>query len=389
MTKHHPPNQAFLIIGILMVSINLRTSIASVGPLIPFVREDLGLSNGLAGFLTTLPLLTFATFSLIAPSIGKRMGHGRAIFMGMIILAIGVVTRVMGGIELLLFGTALTGIGIVIANVLLIPMIKLRLPEKLGLMTALLATGMSLLAAVAAGLSVPLAVDLNWGWRGSLLFWIVFLILAIFIWIPQIGKPKVAIQTDVFAPKNVWKSRLAWQITLFMGAQSVMYFTLITWLPDMLISRGMDPTDAGFVSSLMQIVSLIGSYFAPGILMKLKEQSKVILVVGIGYIIGYLGLLPDIKWLTYVSLTVIGLGLGASLSIAYTLISLRTAEDRTTAKLSGMVQSSGYVLAALGPMLFGISLDFFNNWNLLIYFMIFFSFQFLLFGLPAGRDRKI
>lgn len=389
MTKHHPPNQALLITGILMVSINLRTSIASVGPLIPFIREDLGLSNGLAGFLTTLPLLTFATFSLIAPSIGKRMGHGRAIFLGMIILAIGVVTRVLGGIELLLIGTALTGIGIVIANVLLIPLIKLRLPEKLGMMTALLATGMSLLAAVAAGLSVPMAVDLNWGWRGSLLFWIVFLVLAIFIWIPQIGRPKVAIQTDVFAPKNVWKSKLAWQITLFMGAQSVMYFTLITWLPDMLISRGMNPVNAGFISSLMQIVSLIGSYFAPGILLKLKEQSKVILIVGIGYIFGYLGLLPQIEWLTYASLTVIGLGLGASLSIVYTLISLRTAEDRTTAKLSGMVQSSGYVLAALGPMLFGISLDFFNNWNLLIYFMIFFSFQFLLFGLPAGRDRKI
>lgn len=389
MHKHHPPNQALLITGILMVSINLRTSIASVGPLIPFIREDLGLSNGLAGFLTTLPLLTFATFSLIAPSIGKRMGHGRAIFLGMIILAIGVVTRVLGGIELLLIGTALTGIGIVIANVLLIPLIKLRLPEKLGMMTALLATGMSLLAAVAAGLSVPLAVDLNWGWRGSLLFWIIFLVLAIFIWIPQIGRPKVAIQTDVFAPKNVWKSKLAWQITLFMGAQSVMYFTLITWLPDMLISRGMNPVNAGFISSLMQIVSLIGSYFAPGILLKLKEQSKVILIVGIGYIIGYVGLLPQIEWLTYASLTVIGLGLGASLSIVYTLISLRTAEDRTTAKLSGMVQSSGYVLAALGPMLFGISLDFFNNWNLLIYFMIFFSFQFLLFGLPAGRDRKI
>ncbi len=389
MTKHHHPSQALLITGILMVSINLRTSIAAVGPLIPFIREDLGLSNGLAGFLTTLPLLTFATFSLLAPSIGKRMGHGRAIFMGMIILAIGVVTRVLGGIELLLIGTALTGIGIVIANVLLIPLIKLRLPEKLGIMTALLATGMSLLAAIAAGLSVPMAVDLNWGWRGSLFFWIVFLILAIFIWIPQIGRPKVAIQTDDFAPKNVWKSRLAWQITLFMGAQSVMYFTLITWLPDMLISRGMDPVNAGFISSLMQIVSLVGSYFAPGILLKLKEQSKVILVVGIGYIIGYIGLLPQIEWLTYASLTLIGLGLGASLSIAYTLISLRTAEDRTTAKLSGMVQSSGYVLAALGPMLFGISLDFFNNWNLLIYFMIFFSVQFLLFGLPAGRDRKI
>jgi CP family cyanate transporter-like MFS transporter len=101
------------------------------------------------------------------------------------------------------------------------------------------------------------------------------------------------------------------------------------------------------------------------------------------------GRLPAVEWLTYLSWTLIGLGLGASLSIAYTLISLRTGEDRTTAKLSGMVQSSGYVLAALGPMLFGFSLDLFNNWNLLIYFMLFFSAQFLFFGIPAGRDRKI
>lgn len=389
LQKSLSSNQSLLIAGILMVSVNLRTSIASVGPLIPFIREDLGLTNAMAGFLTTLPLLTFATFSLLAPGIGRRFGHGRAIFLGMILLAFGIIIRVLGGIELLLIGTALTGIGIVIANVLLIPMIKLRLPKKLGLMTALLATGMSLLAAVAAGVSVPLAVDLNWGWRGSLLFWIVFLFFAIICWIPQLGHPSKAIHTEAFAPKNVWKSRLAWQITLFMGAQSVMYFTLTTWLPDMLISRGMDATEAGFVSSMMQLVSLVGSYFAPGILIKMREQSNAILGVGITYILGYLGLLPGIAWMTFISLTLIGLGLGSSLSIAYTLISLRTGEDQTTAKLSGMVQSSGYVLAALGPMLFGFSLDFFNNWNLLIYFMLFFSAQFLFFGVPAGRDRKI
>lgn len=372
-----------------MVSVNLRTSIAAVGPLIPFIREDLDLTNAMSGFLTTLPLLTFATFSLIAPTIGKRLGHGRAIFLGMILLAFGIVIRVLGGIELLLLGTALTGVGIVIANVLLIPMIKLRLPQKLGLMTALLATGMSLFAALAAGLSVPLAEDLGWGWRGALLFWIFFLVLSILIWIPQLGPPSRSIQAEAFAPKNVWKSRLAWQITLFMGAQSVMYFTLTTWLPDMLISRGMDAAQAGFISAMMQLVSLVGSYFAPGILIKMQEQSNAIMVVGITYILGYLGLLVQVEWLTYFSLALIGLCLGSSLSIAYTLISLRTSEDRTTAKLSGMVQSSGYVLAALGPMLFGISLDFFNNWNLLIYFMLFFSVQFLIFGVPAGRDQKI
>jgi CP family cyanate transporter-like MFS transporter len=382
-------NKGFLIAGILLVSINLRTSISSVGPLIPFIREDLGLSNGLAGFLTTLPLLTFATFSLFAPAIGKKLGMGRAVFLGMIILAIGVILRVLGGIELLLLGTALTGIGIVIANVLLIPLIKFRLPEKLGLMTALLATMMSLFAAIAAGVSVPLAVDLDLGWRGSLAFWSVFILIALIIWIPQIQRPKASLNEDQKVAKNVWKSKLAWHVTLFMGCQSVMYFTLTAWLPDMLISRGWSPVEAGAVSSVMQLFGLLGSYFAPAILIRQQQQSTFTLIVGIMYVVGFLGLFIHQEWVTYFCLVLIGVGMGASLSIGYTLISLRTAEDSTTAKLSAMVQSSGYYLAALGPMLFGISLDLFNNWNFLIFFMLFFTVQFIYFGMSAGRDLKI
>ncbi len=389
MLNKYANNQGVLIAGILLVSLNLRTSIASVGPLIPFIRADLGLSNGLAGFLTTLPLLTFATFSLFTPAIGKRLGMGRAIFIAMIILAVGVIIRVLGGIELLLIGTALTGIGIVIANVLLIPLIKFRLPQKIGLMTALLATMMSLFAAVSAGLSVPLAVDLGLGWRGSFAFWSIFIFIAMVLWIPQIQRPKASLNQDLGSIKNVWKSRLAWHVTIFMGCQSVMYFTLIAWLPDMLVSRGWTPSEAGFVSSIMQFVGLIGSYFAPAILIRQRQQSTFTLLMGIAYIFGFLGLFIHQEWVTYACLIVIGIAMGASLSIGYTLISLRTAEDHTTAKLSAMVQSSGYYLAALGPLLFGISLDLFNNWNFLIFFMLFFTAQFIYFGMSAGRDLKI
>jgi len=384
-----PNHQGFLITGIILIAVNLRTSIASVGPLIPFIRADLGLSNGLAGFLTTLPLLTFATFSLFAPAIGKRLGMGRAIFLAMILLAFGMILRVLGGIELLLIGTGITGIGIVIANVLLIPLIKVRLPQKLGLMTALMATIMSLFAAIAAGLSVPLAVDLDLGWRGSLASWSVFILIALVLWIPQIRRPKAGLDASQSPAKNVWKSKLAWHVTLFMGCQSVMYFTLTAWLPDMLISRGWSPVEAGAVSAVMQLLGLIGSYFAPAILIRQKQQSTFTLIVGIMYLFGFTGLFFHLEWLTYLSLSIIGIGMGASLSIGYTLISLRTSEDTTTAKLSAMVQSSGYYLAALGPMLFGVSLDLFNNWNFLIFFMLFFTVQFIYFGMAAGRDLKI
>lgn len=384
-----PTSKALLILGIILISINLRTSIASVGPLIPFIREDLGISNGLAGFLTTLSLITFAIFSLFAPSIGKRLGHGKAIFLGIVLLAIGVVIRVLGGVELLYLGTALTGIGIVIANVLMIPFFKARIPEQLGLMTALLSTGMSLFAAIASGISVPLAVDLGLGWRGSLLSWVVLMVLALLVWIPQLRPHGGAQQRAIFPAKNVWKSRLAWQVTLFMGAQSVMYFTMVTWLPDMLIARGMSPVNAGLALSYMHMISLIGTFFAPNLLIRLRQQSGVILGVGVGYLVGYASLFIQNELVTFAALTVIGIGSGASLSIAYTLISLRAAEDLTTAKLSGMVQSAGYVLAALGPLLFGVSLDLFDNWNILIWFLLAMTIQFIAFGMPAGKDRKI
>jgi CP family cyanate transporter-like MFS transporter len=389
LQNRHQPNQAFLILGIILISINLRTSIASVGPLIPFIREDLAISNGLAGFLTTLSLLTFAVFSLFAPSIGKKLGHGKAIFFGILLLAIGVVVRVLGGIELLYIGTALTGIGIVIANVLMIPFFKARLPEKIGLMTAIFSTGMSLFAAIASGISVPLAVDLGIGWRGSLASWAVLMVLALIVWIPQMSNRKSGHQGDLLQAKNVWKSKLAWQVTLFMGAQSVMYFTMVTWLPDMLIARGMSPVKAGLALSYMQLISLIGTFFVPNLLIKLKEQSGVILIVGIGYLIGYSALFIQNEVVVLTALTIIGIGSGASLSIAYTLISLRSAEDLTTARLSGMVQSAGYILAALGPLVFGVSLDLFDNWNILIWFLLIMTIQFVGFGLPAGRNRKI
>ncbi|WP_297336165.1 MFS transporter [Algoriphagus sp.] len=381
--------QILLILGIIFISINLRTSIASVGPLIPFIREDLGISNGLAGFLTTLSLITFAIFSLFAPGIGKYLGLGRAIFLGILIVLFGVIIRVLGGVNLLFFGTALTGIGIVIANVLMIPFFKAKIPHKLGLMTAILSTGMSLFAAIASGISVPLALDWNLGWRGSLASWGILMGLALLCWIPQLEPKPTAAQRSIFPGKNVWKSRLAWQVTLFMGAQSVMYFTMVTWLPDMLIFKGMSPTHAGLALSYMQMISLIGTFFAPELLMRLKQQSWVISGVAMGYLIGFSLLFFTQSLVIFAALTLIGIGSGASLSIAYTLISLRTAEDQTTARLSGMVQSAGYVLAALGPLLFGISLDFIGNWDLLIWFLLLMSVQFLFFGIPAGKDRKI
>ncbi|HSI78975.1 MAG TPA: MFS transporter [Lunatimonas sp.] len=380
----------FLLLGILLVSFTLRPSITAVGPLIPFIREDLALSNAWAGFLTTLPLISFATFSLFSAAIGKRLGHARAILLGMVVITVGSVLRVLGGPWILFIGTGLTGIGIVICNVLLIPLVKVRMPGKVGKVTGIYATAMSLMAAIASAISVPLAMDFGWGWRGSLLFWVLFLGIAIFFWIPQI-KPKKTVSNnhDEHKKANVWRSKLAWQVSLFMGVQSFLFFTLITWLPDFFIFRGVTPTNAGLIIALMQVVGLIGTFVSPIIALKFREQSLMILILGLCYLLGFGLLLSPYLPLNVIGISLAGLCMGASLSMAYMLITVRSGNDQTTAALSGMAQSTGYYLAACGPLLFGVAIDIWPNWNNLVYLMLACSVCFAGFGYFAGKNRTI
>ena len=384
---NHKSTNWLLFFAIILVSFCLRPSITGVGPLIPAIREDLDLSNSWAGFLTTLPLLAFATFSLFSSAIGNRLGYVRAILLGLIILTIGLLVRVQAGVFWLYLGTALTGVGIVICNVLLIPLIKSKLPHMIGLTTSAYTTGLSLFAAVGTGVSIPLA--LAFGWRGSLLSWIVLVVLTIIVWIPQVKKNRIT-ANEVDEPKgnNVWKSKLAWQVSMFMGLQSFIFFTLIAWLPDMLITKGLTAGRAGLVISLMQVVGLSGTFMAPLVAVKFKEQTKISMALGIGYTLGFLTLFSDSTVVIYSGLVVVGFCLGASISMAYMLIGLRTT-GKATAALSGMSQSTGYFLAAIGPLLVGIIFDISVNWNLFILILLTGSIVFTYLGSKVGRDLKV
>lgn len=383
----NPPTNWLLFFAIILLSFCLRPTITAVGPLLPIIREDLNLSNSWAGFLTTLPLLTFAGFSLFSAAIGSYLGYVRAIVWALVILGVGIVIRVQGGVFLLYFGTALTGIGIVICNVLLIPLIKDKLPQKIGLMTSAYTTGLSLFAAIGTGVSIPLA--LAYGWRASLLSWALLVFLTLIVWIPQVKKDKFVAKEDIKpVRKNVWKSKLAWQVSMFMGLQSFIFFTLVTWLPELLIDKGLTIGRAGLAVMLMQIVGLSGTFLAPLVAVKFKEQIKISMALGTAYILGFATLFSNEVLLIYSGLALVGFSLGASISMAYMLIGLRTS-GRATADLSGMSQSTGYFLASIGPLLVGVLFDIAVNWNLFILIMMVTAAAFTYLGSKVGRDLKV
>lgn len=381
-----------LIFGIIFVAFNLRPSITAVGPLISSIRTDTGMSNSVAGLITTLPLLAFAFLSPLAPKLAQKIGKEMTIFLALIFLGIGLVIRSSGMVFTLFLGTAIIGVGIAFCNVILPGIVKQSFPLKVGLMTGIYTVSMGAFAGIAPGISVPLANKLHMGWQGSLSVWIVLMGVALIVWFPQVRKSEFSARTKAFSTKktSMLTSPLAWQVTLFMGLQSLIYFCFITWLPEMLYSQGISAATAGWMMSILQFSGIPANFIIPVIADRLSNQKSLAIGIGALCLIGILGLLigENIILIT-ISIICIGMGTGAAISLALTLIGLRVLNAEQAANLSGMAQSIGYFLAALGPFFLGFLFDILHSWTVPLLLLILVTFIMTVVGYGAGRNQYV
>lgn len=390
--KTHATGVGILLVGILLIASNLRAPLTSVGSLIPVIRDSIHVSNTVIGTITTVPLIAFALISPISPKLANRFGMERTIFVSMIILAIGIGLRSVTGVSTLFIGTALIGVAISFGNVLLPGFIKLTFPFRIGLLTGLYAVCMNIFGAIASGVSVPLANVNILGWQGSLGIWIVLTVIAIVFWLPQVKRPAPLPDYDVGEEKkkvNLWKSPTAWQITVFMGVQSLMFYTLLTWLPDVLITKGFSSSDAGWMLSVMQFALMPMTFIVPIIAGKMKNQTILGALTGLLFIIGVLGLLQGSIVFVLISVVLWGVASGSAFSLSMMFFTLRTEDAYAASDLSGMAQSIGYLLAAIGPVLFGALYDLSGGWNMPIFVLLAGGVVILVCGLLAGRDTVI
>ncbi|MEG7336057.1 CynX/NimT family MFS transporter [Bacillus sp. 0102A] len=390
MPKHKNIQSFWLIIGIIFIAFNLRPAITSVGPVISSIRADLHMSNGTAGFLTALPLLSFAVLSPLAPKFGQRLGNERTLWLGLLMLLIGILLRSAGLTWTLFAGTALIGIGIAIGNVLLPSLIKHKYPEKSGIMISLYTTSMCIFAALASGVSVPLAAQMEGGWKQAFLLWGGLAFLALLIWIPQLRHRDTANKAVKLQTSSIWASKMAWHVTIFMGLQSFLFYSSIAWFPEILRSHGIDTSTAGWMVSLMQFASLPSTFLTPVFADRLKHQRGIVAGLTAVYLIGLCGLLAGGSHiLLAVWMIIIGIGQGSSISLALTLIGLRSENAQQAAALSGMSQSFGYLLAAVGPIFVGYLFDQTHSWTMPLVLLIAALIAMGAAGLGAGRDQYI
>jgi MFS transporter, CP family, cyanate transporter len=377
-----------LVLGIVLLAANLRPALTGVAPLIGQIRADTGISNGVAGLLTTLPLLAFGLLSPIAPRVARRFGMERALLASLLVLAAGILLRWAGAVAALFLGTAILGAAIALGNVLMPSLVKREFPEHAGLMTSVYSASLGISAALAAGVSVPLAQLAGIGWRGVLALWALPALLACVAWLPQLGRSdRPASVSSGSSPgvRDLWRSPLAWQVTLFMGLQSLSYYVTLTWLPEILQEEGMSAAKAGWMLGLSQAVAIVTMFLAPIIAERRTSQRGVVVVSGVGA----LGLLVAGSTASPLWVVLLGLGQGASFSLALTFFALRSPDTGHAAALSGMAQSVGYLLAAGGPFLFGVLRDATGSWKVPLVLLLVITVCLLIAGLGAARDAHV
>jgi MFS transporter, CP family, cyanate transporter len=371
---------------------NLRPALTGVAPLIGQIRADTGMSNGEAGLLTTLPLLAFGLLSPVAPRVARRFGMERVLLAGLLVLVAGILLRWAGAVAALFLGTVVLGAAIAVANVLLPSLVKREFPEQAGLMTSVYSTSLGISAAFAAGVSVPLSQLAGIGWRGALAVWAIPALLAGVAWLPQLGRSdRPADPSPRGSPgvRDLWRSPLAWQVTLFMGLQSLAYYVTLTWLPEILQAEGMGAARAGWMLGLSQAVAIVTMFLAPMIAGRRPSQRGVV-VVAVGTSgVGALGLLVAGSTASTLWVVLLGLGQGASFSLALTFFALRSPDPGHAAALSGMAQSVGYLLAAGGPFLFGVLRDVTGAWKVPLALLLTITICLLIAGIGAARDAHV
>lgn len=379
---------ALLIAGILMIATTLRVTFTGAAPLLETIRSDYGLSTAQTGLLTTLPLLAFALVSPLAAGIARRFGMERSLFAAMLLICAGIALRSLPSAALLFAGTAIIGCGIALGNVLLPGLIKRDFSQHIARLTGAYSLTMGA-AALGSALVVPLALH-GFGWRGALLMLMLFPLLAFLIWLPQWRTTRSANLSSSRAlhERGIWRSPLAWQVTLFLGLNSLIYYVIIGWLPTILISHGYSEAQAGSLHGLLQLATAAPGLAIPLILHRFNDQRWIAALVSLLCAVGAAGLwfVPGqaIIWTL-----LFGFGSGATMILGLTFIGLRASSAHQAAALSGMAQSVGYLLAACGPPVMGKLHDASGSWYLPLSGVTVLAIIMAIFGLYAGRDREI
>ena len=350
--KHREPSRAWVMALAVLVGINLRPIIASIGPLLELLQEDLKLSNAQGGLLTTLPVMMLGLFALGGPWLQRLVGEIKGVAMGITLIAVASASRMLVDSAAALIATAaLGGIGIAIVQALMPVFLKRSCPDSAGMSMGLFTTGIMGGAAMAAAAAAPGADSI--GWQATLAYAAVPALIALAVWLSLAGH-----STSSAAPTRLpYRSARAWLLLAFFGIGTGAYTLVLAWLAPFYVELGWTATEAGYLLSALTVAEVGAGLLVSSLIHRCADRRMATAVV-IGLIIVGLGcLMAGPQALAFLAMGCLGLGIGAlfPLSLIITLDHARSPDE--AGSLLAFVQGGGYLIAASMPFLAGYLRD--------------------------------
>lgn len=388
-----PRALAYLGLCLVLIGLNLRTVFSSFSAVLPEITSSAGLPGWSVVVLTTVPVTLLGVFAPLAPVLAGRFGAERVLLGAMGVLTAGLLLRPVdvagaGHLPALLAGTAACGAAIALCNVLLPGLVKRDFPHRLGLMGGLYTTAICASAALGAGFTYPV-FQATGEWTSALWFWVAPAAAVLLLFLPVAARQRHGRHKTVHDGVNVWRSAMAWQVTIFMVLQAMMSFSVFAWLAPILRERGIDGGTAGLMVSVSIVLQMLGSLFAPALAARFRDQrainTVVALMTGGGFALSIFG--P--QELIWVWTGILGLGQGSLTAVALTMIMLRTRDGHTAAHLSGMMQGVGYGVGSTGTLMVGQLYQSTGSFAAAGALFLTVGLLAAVFGYRAGRDRFI
>jgi CP family cyanate transporter-like MFS transporter len=384
-----------LLVAVCLVAANMRPAITGLGPLLDQIGADTGMAPAALGVLAAVPLAAWAVFSPLAHDLSRRFGQPRVLLGALLVLLAGTLVRSLTTpVAGLWIGTAVIGIGIAIINVLMPAVVKREFAGRVAAVTAVYTALLAGLGAVSSGVVVPIShIEVGGapaGWQTALLVTGAGLLpfaIAGWWWAHRGAGDARERQPSPRGRTGIWGDPVAWLVAVYMGLQASMFYMFVTWLAPLSMSIGRSEVVAGVDVMVYQLFSLAGCLLLPLILRGALERWAPALIPSLA-IVGVAGLMiaPG-GVLVWGSL--IGLTGGATLAMSLTLMAQRARDHDTSAALSGMSQSVGYVIAALGPIAFGALHTLTGGWLLPLALVLAVLAALTVVGVFAGRDRFV
>ncbi|HEU4849901.1 MAG TPA: MFS transporter [Terrimesophilobacter sp.] len=402
MTRPAPlwAGRTLALLGIVLVAANLRTAATSLSPVVGAVAADIPLDEVGLGILGMLPPVMFALAGLVAPRISHRLGLERFLILAIVAMTAGFVGRALAAEYSLLFAGTLVALAAAgVGNILLPPIVKRYFPDRVGLMTSLYATCVSLGTVLPPAFAFPIA-DLA-GWRASLGVWAILVLVSLPPWISVLIRSRKRSRAAALDPApeleepapgmigRVWHSKVAWAIAIVFSLTSFQAYSMFAWLPKLLVDQaGVGEFEAGLLLAFWGIIGMVASIVAPILSARLSNVGWILHIGGVGFVLGYLGLLvaPAVSPWLWIALCGVGQGIFPA---CLALINLRTRTHEGSIALSGFSQAVGYTLAALGPLLVGLLHDATGGWALSLILLAATSALFVYFGFVLRRPRFV